>query len=137
MASAPYRTAPVTRFELRAGERVWLGLIAMVIMVVVLITFAAYGFFFVMISGPALLYLLSGGPRRIEVSSGEVVISYWLRRTRVIPTRTLQLQEMDDELVFIDDKDTFGIENALFEPGDAHRCAEAIGAVAPKLTNQS
>ena len=115
----------------------WLGLIAMVIMVVVLFTFGGSGFCFVMISGPALLYLLSGGPRRVEVSPDHVVISYWLRRTRVIPTHTLQLQHMDDELVFIDDKDTFGIENALFETGDAHRCAEAIGAVARKLSNQS
>lgn len=82
--------------------------------------------------GPALLFLFSGGPRRIEVTSGEVLISYWMRRTRVIPTQTLQLQEMDDELVFIDDKDTFGIETALFEPGDAHRCAEAIRALTPR-----
>ena len=59
------------------------------------------------------------------------MISYWLRRTRVIPTHTLQLQEMEDELVFIDGNDTFGIENALFEPGEAHRCAVAIAAVTP------
>ena len=90
-----------------------------------------------LIAWPGLRFLLWGGQRSIEVTPGEVMIAYWLRRTRVIPTRTLQLQEMDDELVFIDDKDTFSIENALFEPGDAHRCAEAIGAVARKLTNQS
>ncbi len=89
------------------------------------------GAFFVVVSTPALLFLFSGGPRRIEVSGGHVVISYWLRRTRVITTHTLQLQEMEDELVFIDGTDTFGIENALFEPGEAHRCAVAIAAVTP------
>lgn len=132
---SPYRTPPLRRFELRGGERISLGALALVALAMAC-WFARIwpGFLLVAVGVPVFLTRFCGGPRRIEVSSGEVVISYWLRRTRVIPTRTLQLQEMDDELVFIDDKDTFGIENALF---DAHRCAEAIGAIAPKLTNQS
>jgi len=99
-------------------------------LVVTLAALAVYpGILLVAVSTPAILFLFSGGPRRIDVSPGQVVIAYWMRRTRMIPTPTLQLQEMEDELVFIDALDTFGIETALFEPGDAHRCAEAIRAV--------
>lgn len=90
------------------------------------------GLLLVAVGVPVFLTRFSGGPRRIEVTSAEVIISYWLRRTRTMPTPTLIVQEMEDELVFIDDKDTFGIESALFAPGDAHRCAEAIRAVAPR-----
>ena len=130
---------PTRRFELRGGERVWMSFLFLAVALVVMVVVARVypKVLFLGVSAPALLFMFSGGPRWIEVTPDRVVISYWMRRTRVIPTHTLQLQEMDDELVFIDDKDTFGIENALFEPGDAHRCAEAIGAVAPKLANQS
>ena len=139
MSNSPYRVSPTRRFELRGGIRVQLSFLAMGLVLVVAFGFARMlpDLLFVGVSAPVLLYVFCGGPRWIEVSPDRVVISYWLRRTRVIPTHTLQLQHMDDELVFIDDKDTFGIENALFEPGDAHRCAEAIGAVARKLANQS
>ena len=129
--AAPYRTAPTQRFELRGGKRVWLSAVLMATTLVVSLAVAAVypGILILAVSTPALVFLLSGGPLRIDISPGHVVISYWMRRTRTIATPTLQLQEMEDELVFIDGEDTFCIETELFEPGDAHRCAAAIRAV--------
>ncbi len=125
--------AAPSRFELHSGTHGWLSVVAVALLLLVTPTVSTRhpATVLALITWPALRFLFWGGQRSIEVTPGEVVISYWLRRTRVIPTHTLQLQEMEDELVFIDGNDTFGIENALFEPGEAHRCAVAIAAVTP------
>ena len=134
MTASPYRTPPQHRFELRGGTRVRASFVALALslLTTLALSFVYPGVFLVAVSAPALLFLISGGPRSIDVSPGRVAISYWLRRTRVVPTHTLQVQEMEDELVFVDGSDTFGIDTALFRPLDAHRCAQAIAAFTPQ-----
>jgi len=81
-------------------------------------------------AGPALLHLISGAPKAIEVDGEKAVIRYGLRADRSIHGSELTIQRAPEELILIVGTETLSFDKGAFESGTFDRCTAALSAIA-------
>lgn len=133
----PYRSPavpPPQLFPLQQGPTVQRGAQAIVgaavLSFVTLSLTAGHGFVCFAAAGSAVVHLLGGGAKQLEVRHDRVVLRYWMRRARELPTSELRVQHMADELILIHERSTLGILAEYFPGKSFDECGRALAEVA-------